>query len=114
MTESREVDDAASKRSKNLVVIAVVVLVVAFFGALFLQFRAEKTHDLGMKQFALIAEIAVVITVVIGIAVLSSPKKTPTEVQAEQSESARLAEQKKNHDAWLVRLVVVTALGMCV
>jgi cytochrome bd-type quinol oxidase subunit 2 len=115
MNESKQVDSAASKKTKNFVVIAVVVLlVVAFFGALFLQFRAEKVHDLGMEQLALIAEIAVVIMVVVGIAVLISPQKGPTENQTEPSESAKLAEQKKNHDAWLARLVVVTALGMCV
>jgi len=98
------------------IVIAVIasVLVAIFFGALYLQFRAARSHDLEMEKLALIAEISVVILSIIGIGVLSAPKKTPTEDQTEQSESLKLAEQKKSHDAWLVRLVIVTALGMCV
>jgi uncharacterized membrane protein (DUF485 family) len=114
MTDSTKADDAASKRTKYSVPVAVGVLVLVFLVALIVEFLAEKAHDLGTEQLAVIAEIWVVITAIIGIAVLSSPKKTPTDDQTEQLESAKLAEQKKSHDAWLVRLVIVTALGMCV
>lgn len=61
------------------------------------QMHAERMHDLRAAQFAAISQIVVVIAIVIAIATLRSPRTGEAE-----------------NDEWLLRLVVVTALGMCV
>jgi hypothetical protein len=115
MGEPEKSDDPAIKDSTKSKAIVATVIGVLFFVALIIHFYAQHVHDRGMIQLALIAEIFLIITSIIAFAIFSSPRKTRVEGETMESESAKLAElQKKNRDEWLLRLVFVTALGMCV
>jgi hypothetical protein len=95
MNEASDSEDPSSKYPKKSVIVTVAIVIgIAFVAALSLYLHAERTRNREMAQFAAITEVLLVIATVMGFAMLVG--------------------RRNNRDAWLSRLVIVTALGMCV
>lgn len=102
MGDSQDSDASAKSNSKYraLVLIAGVIIFVAALGT---QFYALRVQSPELAQLAGVAQVFVVIAAVIGFA-LFHPSKKPTDDHT----------KKSLRDEWLLRLVVVTGLGLCV